>query len=236
MGNPLYMAITKKIYLLAMCRTCSKWEWKCDELIPVSKKSDDLIPDSKQKWRTYSKWECRTSSDWQKLSTLFHMAHIRTYSKWTCRTCSAPPQKSSKSHFSSLKLVLIYFYLFSVHHASWFLIKRARQLTSMHHEEIELNFDASHSGGNDRFCARLKTDISASNSGLWDRTRSCLTFLERGRRDESKMVRHDLRWPWRPELKAEMSVFNLAQKRSFPPLCIKSTKSRFGVRNLVGSS
>jgi hypothetical protein len=75
-----------------------------------------------------------------------------------------------------------------------------------------------HSGGNDRFCTRLKTDISASNSGLWGRTRSCLTFLERGRRDESKMVRHDLRWPWRPELKAEMSVFNLAQKRSFPPL------------------
>jgi hypothetical protein len=77
----------------------------------------------------------------------------------------------------------------------------------------------SHSGGNDRFCARLKTDISASNSGLRGRTRSCLTFLERGRRDESKMVKHDLRWPWRPELKAEMSVFNLAQKRSFPPLC-----------------
>jgi hypothetical protein len=77
----------------------------------------------------------------------------------------------------------------------------------------------AHSGGNDRFCARLKTDISASNSGLRGRTRSCLTFWERGRRDESKMVRHDLRWPWRPELKAEMSVFNLAQKRSFPPLC-----------------
>jgi hypothetical protein len=76
-----------------------------------------------------------------------------------------------------------------------------------------------HSGGNDRFCARLKTDISASNSGLRCRTRSCLTFLERGCRDESIMVRHDLRWPWRPELKAEMSVFNLAQKRSFPPLC-----------------
>jgi hypothetical protein len=51
----------------------------------------------------------------------------------------------------------------------------------------------SHSGGNDRFCARLKTDISAFNSGLRGRTRSCLTFLERGRRDESKMVRHDLR-------------------------------------------
>jgi hypothetical protein len=50
-----------------------------------------------------------------------------------------------------------------------------------------------HSGGNDRFCARLKTDISASNSGLRGRTRSCLTFLEKGRRDESKMVRHDLR-------------------------------------------
>jgi hypothetical protein len=28
----------------------------------------------------------------------------------------------------------------------------------------------SHSGGNDRFCARLKTDISASNSGLRGRT------------------------------------------------------------------
>jgi hypothetical protein len=50
-----------------------------------------------------------------------------------------------------------------------------------------------HSGGNDRFCARLKTDISASNSGLRGRTRSCLTFLERGVRDESKMVKHDLR-------------------------------------------
>jgi hypothetical protein len=50
-----------------------------------------------------------------------------------------------------------------------------------------------HSGGNDRFCARLKTDISAFNSGLPGRTRSCLTFLERGCRDESKMVRHDLR-------------------------------------------
>jgi hypothetical protein len=77
-----------------------------------------------------------------------------------------------------------------------------------------------HSGGNDRFCARLKTDISASNSGLRGRTRSCFTFLERGRRDESKMVRHDLRCPWRPELKAEMSVFNLAQKRSIPPLAV----------------
>jgi hypothetical protein len=53
--------------------------------------------------------------------------------------------------------------------------------------------DAPHSGGNDRFCARLKTDISASSSGLRGRTRSCLTFLERGCRDESKMLRHDLR-------------------------------------------
>jgi hypothetical protein len=51
----------------------------------------------------------------------------------------------------------------------------------------------THSGGNDRICARLKTDISASNSGLRGRTRSCLTFLERSRRDEFKMVRHDLR-------------------------------------------
>jgi hypothetical protein len=51
----------------------------------------------------------------------------------------------------------------------------------------------AHSGGNDRFCARLKTDISASYSGLRGRTRSCLTFLERGRPDESKMGRHDLR-------------------------------------------
>jgi hypothetical protein len=83
-----------------------------------------------------------------------------------------------------------------------------------------------HSGGNYRFCARLKTDISASNSGLQGRTRSCLTFLEIGRRDESKMVRHDLRRPWRPELKAEMSVFNLAQKRSFPPLCSMSKARR----------
>jgi hypothetical protein len=54
-------------------------------------------------------------------------------------------------------------------------------------------FIALHSGGNDRFCARLKTDISAFNSGLRGRTRSCLTFLERGRIDESKRVRHDLR-------------------------------------------
>jgi hypothetical protein len=54
-------------------------------------------------------------------------------------------------------------------------------------------YHACHSGGNDRFCARLKTDISASNSGFRGRTRSCLTFLERGRRDESKLVRHDLR-------------------------------------------
>jgi hypothetical protein len=30
------------------------------------------------------------------------------------------------------------------------------------------------------------------------------------------MVRHDLRSPRRPELKAEMSVFNLALKLSFP--------------------
>jgi hypothetical protein len=30
---------------------------------------------------------------------------------------------------------------------------------------------------------------------------------------------HDLVRPQRPELEAEMSVFNLAQKRSFPPLC-----------------
>jgi hypothetical protein len=90
-------------------------------------------------------------------------------------------------------------------------------------------YGALHSGGNDRFCARLKTDISASSSGLRGRTRSCLTFLETGRRDESKMVRHDLRFPWRPELKAEMSVFNLAQKRSFPPLCVRRGAMR-GVR------
>jgi hypothetical protein len=30
---------------------------------------------------------------------------------------------------------------------------------------------------------------------------------------------YDLVRPRRPELDAEMSVFNLAQKRSFPPLC-----------------
>jgi hypothetical protein len=46
--------------------------------------------------------------------------------------------------------------------------------------------EGSSQWGNDRFCASLKTDISASNSGLRGRTRSCLTFLERGRRDELK--------------------------------------------------
>jgi hypothetical protein len=60
-------------------------------------------------------------------------------------------------------------------------------------EEIEGKTIVAHSGGNDRFCARLKTDISASNSGLRVRTRSCLTILERRRLDESKMVRLDLR-------------------------------------------
>jgi hypothetical protein len=76
-----------------------------------------------------------------------------------------------------------------------------------------------HSGGNDRFCARLKTDISAFSSGLQGHLRSCLTILDSSRRPLSKNVRHDLVRPRRPELEAEMSVFNLAQKRSFPPLC-----------------
>jgi hypothetical protein len=58
---------------------------------------------------------------------------------------------------------------------------------------LTLHKALTHSGGNDRFCARLKTDISASNSGLRGGTRSCLTFLDKGHRDESKMVRHDLR-------------------------------------------
>jgi hypothetical protein len=76
-----------------------------------------------------------------------------------------------------------------------------------------------HSGGNDRFCARLKTDISAFSSDLQGHLRSCLTTLDSSRRPLSKNVRHDLVRTRRPELKAEMSVFNLAQKRSFPPLC-----------------
>jgi hypothetical protein len=77
--------------------------------------------------------------------------------------------------------------------------------------------------GNDRFCARLKTDISAFSSGLQGYLRSCLTILDSSRRPLSKNVRHDLVRPQRPELEAEMSVFNLAQKRSFPPLCNAST-------------
>jgi hypothetical protein len=76
-----------------------------------------------------------------------------------------------------------------------------------------------HSGGNDRFCARLKTDISAFSSGLQGHLRLCLTILDSSRRPLSKNVRHDLVRPQRLELEAEMSVFNLAQKRSFPPLC-----------------
>jgi hypothetical protein len=76
-----------------------------------------------------------------------------------------------------------------------------------------------HSGGNDRFCARIKTDISAFSSGLQGHLRSCHTSLDSSRRLLSKNVRHDLVRPRRPELEAEMSVFNLAQKRSFPPLC-----------------
>jgi hypothetical protein len=54
--------------------------------------------------------------------------------------------------------------------------------------------------------------------------RSCLTILDSSRRPLSKNVRHDLVRPWRPELEAEMSVINLAQKRSFPPLCTGYTK------------
>jgi hypothetical protein len=75
-------------------------------------------------------------------------------------------------------------------------------------------------GGNDRFCARLKTDISAFSPGLQGHLRSCLTILDSSRRPLSKNVRHDLVRPQRPELEADMSVFNLAQKRSFPPLCM----------------
>jgi hypothetical protein len=81
---------------------------------------------------------------------------------------------------------------------------------------------APHSGGNDRFCARLKTDISAFSSGLQGHLRSCLTILDLSWRPLSKNVRHDLVRPRRPELDAEMSVFYLAQKRSFPPLCAGS--------------
>jgi hypothetical protein len=77
---------------------------------------------------------------------------------------------------------------------------------------------ALHSGGNDRFCARLKTDISAFSSGHQGHLRSCLTILDSSWRLLSKNVRHDLVRPQRSELEAEMSVFNLAQKRSFPPL------------------
>jgi hypothetical protein len=79
-----------------------------------------------------------------------------------------------------------------------------------------------HSGGNDRFCARLKTDISAFSSGLQGHLRSCFTISDSSRRPLSKNVRHNLVRPRRPELEAEMSVFNLAQKRSFPPLCTGS--------------
>jgi hypothetical protein len=83
---------------------------------------------------------------------------------------------------------------------------------------------SAHSGGNDRFCARLKTDISAFSSGLQGHLRSChFTILDSSRRPLSKNVRHDLVRPRRPELEAEMSVVNLAQKRSFPPLCAVCT-------------
>jgi hypothetical protein len=86
------------------------------------------------------------------------------------------------------------------------------------HYWVLLVYVALHSGGNDRFCARLKTDISAFSSGLQGHLRSCLTILDSARRPLSKNVRHDLVRPRRPELEAEMSVFNLAQKWSFPPL------------------
>jgi hypothetical protein len=85
-----------------------------------------------------------------------------------------------------------------------------------------------HSGGNDSFCAKLKTDISAFSSGLQGHLRSCLTILDSSWWPLSKNVRHDLVRPQRPELEAEMSVFNLAQKLSFPPLC------REGLRNDEG--
>jgi hypothetical protein len=45
----------------------------------------------------------------------------------------------------------------------------------------------THSGGNDRFGARLKTDISAFSSGLQGHLRSCLTILDSSRRPLSKM-------------------------------------------------
>jgi hypothetical protein len=61
--------------------------------------------------------------------------------------------------------------------------------------------------------------VFAFSSGLQGHLRSCLTILDSSRRLLSKNVRHDLVRPRRPELEAEMSVFNLAQKRSFPPLC-----------------
>jgi hypothetical protein len=78
---------------------------------------------------------------------------------------------------------------------------------------------SAHSGGNDRLCAGLKTDISAFSSGLQAHLWSCLTILYSSRRPLSKNVRHDLVRPQRPELEAEITVFKLAQKRSFPPLC-----------------
>jgi hypothetical protein len=83
-----------------------------------------------------------------------------------------------------------------------------------------LGDDAQCSGGNDRFCARLKKDISAFSSGLQGHLRSCLTILDSSRRPLSKNVRHDLVRPRRPELEAKMSVFNLAHKRSFPPTAL----------------
>jgi hypothetical protein len=49
-----------------------------------------------------------------------------------------------------------------------------RRILSFHSKMTNRTRPRAHSGGNDRFCARLKTDISAFSSGLQGHLRSCL--------------------------------------------------------------
>jgi hypothetical protein len=90
-----------------------------------------------------------------------------------------------------------------------------------HHSIVVLCFGYDTQWGKWPFLRQIKNG-HFGRSGLQGHRRSCLTILDSSRRPLSKNVRHDLIRPRRPELEAEMSVFNLAQKRSFPPLCAKT--------------
>jgi hypothetical protein len=81
-----------------------------------------------------------------------------------------------------------------------------------------------HSGGNDRFCARLKTDISAFSSGLQGHLRSCLIILDSSRRPLSKKAHKSFC--------QELQVKNCKSSIASQVLQVKNCKSRIASQEL----